>query len=160
MRRMSTRKGLAAACLVFALVACTPGAPAPPGGAQGLVPGAVVVQVSLLTYKPAGSPHGTVAGYSNDALTVKVGTIIQFHNQDSFTHTASWVGTNGFPPGNPLGESARTRSGGDLAQTNWTSGDLQPNSYSQPLRASTPGTYYYGCFFHYNTPMRGWITVQ
>ena len=142
------------------VVACTPGAPPPPSGTQGAVPGAVIIQVSLLKYPPTQSPSGVVAGYSNDDLTIPAGTIVQFHNQDSFTHTASSVGTSGFPSGNPLNEHARTQSGTDLAQSGWSSGDLAPNAYSQPLVASAPGTYFYGCFFHYNTPMRGRIVVQ
>ena len=52
------------------------------------------------------------------------------------------------------------RSGSDLSQAGWSSGDLGADAYSQPLTASKPGKYYYGCFFHYNTPMRGLITVQ
>ena len=159
MRRMRNPWGLVLACLMSMVVGCTPGAPAPPGGAQALVPGAIVIQVSLIKYQPQQTKFGTVAGYNNDNLTVHVGAIIQFHNQDSFTHTASSLGTTGFPPSGPP-FSARTRSGSDLSQSNWSSGDLQPDSYSQPIHATTPGTYYYGCYFHYNTPMRGVITVQ
>lgn len=142
------------------LVACTPGAPPTPGGAQALVPGAVVIQVSLIKYQQQQTQFGTVAGYDNANLTVHVGAVIQFHNQDSFTHTASSVGTSGFPSGSPLTDKARTQSGSDLSQPAWSSGDLQPDAYSQPFHATTPGTYFYGCFFHYNTPMRGVITVQ
>lgn len=160
MRRMRTPRGLVLACLVAALVACTPGAPSQPGGAQALVPGAIVIQVSLLKYPPQQTPLGTVAGYDNADLTVHVGAVVQFHNQDGFTHTASSVGTSGFPNNSPLGNGARTPSGSDLSQANWSSGDLQPDAYSQPFHATAPGTYYYGCYFHYNTPMRGVITVQ
>ena len=160
MRRMRSPRALTLACLMTMLVACTPGAPPTPGGAQALVPGAVVIQVSLIKYQPQQTQFGTVAGYNNANLTVHVGAVIQFHNQDSFTHTASSVGTNGFPQGSPLTDKARTPSGSDLAQTDWSSGDLGPDAYSQPFKASTPGTYFYGCFFHYNTPMRGVITVQ
>jgi len=160
MRRMRNPRGLVLACLMSMLVACTPGAPPTPGGSQALVPGAVVIQVSLIKYQPQQTKFGTVAGYNNANLTVHVGAVIQFHNQDSFTHTASSVGTNGFPSGSPLTDKARSQSGSDLSQADWSSGDLQPDAYSQPIHATTPGTYFYGCFFHYNTPMRGVITVQ
>lgn len=153
-------RGLLTVCVAAALAGCTPGAPPPPSGAQGPVPGAVIINVSLLTYAPQPSAHGTVAGYSSDTLVVHVGAIIQFHNQDNFTHTASFLGTSGFPSGDPLNNAARTQSGTDLSQTGWSSGDLGAGAYSQPLTASVGGTYYYGCFFHYQTPMRGWITVQ
>ena len=160
MRRMRTPQGLVLACLMAMLVACTPGAPPQPGGSQSLVPGAIVIQVSLIKYQQQQTQFGIVAGYDNDNLTVPAGAVVQFHNQDSFTHTASSVGTNGFPPGSPIQFKARTPSGSDLAQANWSSGDLGPDAYSQPFKASTPGTYFYGCYFHYNTPMRGVITVQ
>src|SRR5579871_857231 len=104
MARMTIGKWALAAMggVVALLVACTPGAPPPPSGSQGAMPGAVIIEVSLLKYGPSQTPDGTVAGYNNDNLTVPAGTIIQFHNQDSFTHTASSVGTSGFPSGNPL----------------------------------------------------------
>jgi plastocyanin len=156
---MRYARALFAVCAVAVLASCTPGAPPPPAG-SGAVPGAVIINVSLLTYAPKPSVNGIVAGYNSDALTVPVGTVIQFHNQDSFTHTGSFLGTNGFPSGNPLKNQARTRSGTDLSQAGWSTGDLSPNAYSQPLTASRAGTYYYGCFFHYPTPMRGWITVR
>ena len=157
---MTFGRVLIPACVAAAVVACTPGAPPPPSGSNGPFPGAVIIQVSLLKYGPSQSPSGIVAGYNNDNLTIPVGSIVQFHNQDSFTHTASSVGTSGFPSGNPLKEHARTQSGTDLAQQGWSSGDLGPNAYSQPLTASQAGTYFYGCFFHYSTPMRGRIVVQ
>ena len=158
MARMTIGKSMFVGGAVAMLVACTPGAPPPPSGPQGAVPGAVIIQVSLLKYGPTQTPDGVVAGYSNDNLTIPVGTVVQFHNQDNFTHTASSVGTSGF--GNPPGAQAQTQSGSDLAQSGWSSGVLGPNAYSQALTASTPGTYYYGCFFHFNTPMRGRIVVQ
>ena len=159
---MKLRKGLVAACLIGALVACTPGAPSQPAGAQGPVPGATIIQVSLLTYKPMASPDGTVAGYANAHITVPVGTIIQFHNQDNFLHTASLVSTTSFPKNNsnPLTNTARTQNGSDLATAGWSTGDLNADAYSQPLTASQAGKYFYGCFFHYSTPMRGVIIVQ
>ena len=152
--------GLVAACLIGALVACTPGAPSQPTGAQGPVPGATIIQVSLLTYKPMASPDGTVAGYANAHITVPVGTIIQFHNQDNFLHTASLVSRTSFNNANPPSSAARTSHGSDLATPGWSTGDLNADAYSQPLTASQAGKYFYGCFFHYSTPMRGVIIVQ
>ncbi len=160
MARMTIGRYVIGACVAAAVVACTPGAPPPPSGSNGPFPGAVIIQVSLLKYPPTQSPSGLVAGYNNDDLTIPVGTVVQFHNEDNFTHTASSLGTSGFPQTNPLKEPARSQSGTDLAQSGWSSGDLLANAYSQPLTASQPGTYFYGCFFHYLTPMRGRIVVR
>jgi plastocyanin len=157
MARFRTMLALAAA---FALWACTPGAPGVPNAAQGPVPGAVIIEVSLLKYGPMPTSNGTVAGYNNANITVPVGAIIQFHNQDSFNHTASWVSFSNFPPGNPLTAAAKGQSGSDLFAAGWSTGDIAPNAYSLPLTASKAGEVYYGCFYHYNTPMRGKITVQ
>jgi plastocyanin len=144
---------------VIAAAGCTPGSAT--GGSGGSVAlGAVIVHVSLLNYGPHGSQYGTVAGYSPNPLIVSVGSTVQFINDDNFTHTASSVGQNGFPSGNPLGQAALNRSGTDLAQLKWSSGALAGGTPSQVFTASVPGTYYFGCFFHYSTPMRGVIVVQ
>jgi len=50
--------------------------------------------------------------------------------------------------------SGATLSGG------WSSGTLGAGSGSQILLADKPGTYLYGCFFHYTAPMHGAILVQ
>ena len=154
-------KGLIGVCLAaVALVACTPGAPPPPTGGSGPIPGAVIIEVSLLKYPPIPTKDGPVAGYNNANLTIPVGTIVQFHNQDSFNHTASFVSFTSFPNNNPLTSGAKTQSGKDLFVAGWSTGDIAPNAYSQPLLASVPGKVYYGCFYHYGSPMRGKITVQ
>ena len=141
--------------------ACTPGAATTPSGAsRAPISGAVVVHVSLLKYGPLSTAFGTVAGYSPDPLTVPVGSIVQFVNDDNFTHTASSVGSSGFPAGNPLSSVAQTPSGVDLASPAWSSGNIAGGSLSQGFTASTPGTYYYGCFYHFGSPMRGVIVVQ
>jgi len=144
------------ACAVTA--ACTPGAATNPGGSGGHIPGAVIVHVSLLTYPPVGSAYGTVSGFSPNPLVVTHGAVVQFVNDDNFAHTASSVGTAGFV-NSPLSSSTQNQSGSDLATANWSSGVLQAAGYSQGLNTSTPGTYYYQCFYHY-AQMRGVIVVQ
>lgn len=145
--------------LTFGSVACTPGAVSAPSG-NGISGKAVIVHVSLLKYAKKSSPFGDVAGYSPNVLTVQHGSTVQFVNDDNFSHTASSVGSNGFPTGNPFSNSALTQSGKHLADANWSTGSLQGNTASQTFTANTPGTYYFGCFYHYNTPMRGVIVVQ
>ncbi len=146
-------------CVALAAAGCTPGsATSSTGGSIAL--GAVVVHVSLLNYAPHQTQYGKVAGYSPNPLVVAVGSTVQFLNDDNFSHTASSVGQNGFPPGDPLGNAALTQSGSDLAQANWSTGSLSGGTASQVFNADVPGTYYFGCFYHYATPMRGVIIVQ
>jgi plastocyanin len=145
--------------LTFASAACTPGAVSQPAGA-GISGSAVIIHVSLLKFAKKSSPFGEVAGYSPNVLTVQHGSTIQFVNDDNFSHTASSVGSAGFPPGDPFSNLALTQSGKDLADSNWSSGQLQGSAASQTFTTNTPGTYYFGCFYHYATPMRGVIVVQ
>jgi plastocyanin len=58
-----------------------------------------------------------------------------------------------------LGASALQQFGDRLSQ-GWSGGTLQASTVSQPLLADQPGTYLYGCFFHYGAPMRGVIVVH
>jgi plastocyanin len=159
MTRMKSLTGLFVVCLLASLIGCTPGAPPPPSGA-GVAGGAVIIEVSLIKYPKIQTPDGVICCYNNGYLTVPVGTVIQFHNQDNFAHTASFVSNTQFPTNSPLGEQSRTPSGNDLSSPAWSTGDLPPNGYSQPLKASKAGSYFYGCFFHYGQSMRGKIVVQ
>jgi len=145
--------------LTLGSAACTPGAISALSG-NGIAGGSTIIHVSLLKFAKHSSPYGDVAGYSPNVLTVQSGATVQFVNDDGFSHTASSVGTNGFPSGNPFSNSALTQSGKDLAHANWSTGSLQGGSASQTFTTTTPGTYYFGCFYHYNTPMRGVIIVQ
>ncbi|HEY5094775.1 MAG TPA: plastocyanin/azurin family copper-binding protein [Candidatus Eremiobacteraceae bacterium] len=145
--------------LTFGSAACTPGAVSAPAGA-GISGKATIIHVSLIKYAKQSSPYGEVAGYSPNVVTIQHGSTVQFVNDDTFSHTASSVGTSGFPSGDPFSNSALTQSGKDLADANWSSGSLQGNTASQTFSANTPGTYYFGCFYHYATPMRGVIVVQ
>lgn len=148
--------------LTIALVsaaACTPGAPSAPNGS--VRSGAVVIHASFGKFIVQ-SQYGLLSSYSPNPLVVSRGTVVQFVNDDNFDHTATGLGTSGFPQSGP-GVVAQSRSGNDLAQPNWSSGVLTGGAASQTFNASTPGTYYYGCFFHYGTPgspMRGVIVVQ
>jgi plastocyanin len=142
------------------LAGCTAGAP-PAGGSAG-APGAAVttIDVSLTSFASAATPYGQGGGFAPLATTVTVGTLIQFVNTDSFAHTAtSLVGATSFPADPGFGASALTQSGARLS-SGWTSGTLAASGSSQVLLADQRGTYLYGCFFHYGSPMRGAIVVQ
>jgi plastocyanin len=147
------------AAAMVATAACTPGAPTAPNGL--ISSGSVVIHLSFGKYIVQ-TKYGLVSSYNPNPLVVARGSVVQFANDDNFDHTATSLGSNAFPQNGP-GGSAETKSGTDLSQPNWSSGVLTGGAVSQTFIASTPGTYYYGCFFHYGTPgspMRGVIVVQ
>jgi plastocyanin len=148
---------IAASAAAIILTGCTPGASSAPSG-NGFA-GGMLVGESLIKYGQTSSQFGMVGGFSPNIIVVATGTVLQFHNEDSFDHTASSVGGSVFPSGNPIKGSAQGASGTDVSQTGWSSGVLQPNAYSQPLGTSKIGTYLFGCLFHYPL-MRGVIIVQ
>lgn len=143
---------------LISISGCTAGAPPAPNGS--VQSGSVVIHLSLGKFGGQ-SQYGPIGGYSPNPLVVTRGSVIQFFNDDNFGHTASSVGTSGFPQNGP-GGGALSPSGHDLTTQNWSTGDLPGGTASQTFTASTPGTYFYGCFFHYGfqTPMRGVIIVQ
>jgi plastocyanin len=148
-----------AVALVAAIAAgCTPGAQsAPSSGNQSAT--AVVVGESILKYGQMSSSYGMVGGFNPSLVVVAHGTLIQFHNEDSFNHTATGIPGSAFPNGNPIPSTALTRSGTDVSQPGWSSGLLTGGSFSQSLATSAVGQYFFGCFYHYPT-MRGVIIVQ
>ncbi len=136
--------------LLMVLAACTPGGIAPPAGGQAV--GAVTTIDVNLTLHPD--------GYAPDTVNVPVGSSIRFFNSDGFAHTATLIaGATTFPNGSPFDASAQTRAGSAIAAP-WSSGTLPSQSASQIIVADTPGTYFFGCFFHYGAPMRGKIVVR
>ena len=99
-------------------------------------------------------------GYSPDQITVAVGTTLRFLNSDSFAHTATLIpGVSSFPAASPFASSAQTQSGTVVSQP-WSTGALAPGAASQTLTIDAPGTYYFGCFYHYAAPMRGTIVAH
>ncbi len=92
--------------------------------------------------------------------TVAVGSRIHFTNTDGFTHTATLVpNAPRFPKGSPFGLSALMQHGTTLSG-GFSSGALRPGSSSQTITADRAGTFLFGCFFHYGTPMRASIVAQ
>ena len=148
-----------AAVLSVAISGCTPGAATLAGLNQSASSNATVIHASLINFGPSSSPFGIVQSYSPAIITVAMGTMIQFHNDDNFNHTASDLGTAGFPVTDPLTTTAETQSGTDISQPGWSTGVLPGNAFSKPLGTSKIGTYFYGCFFHY-PHMQGVIIVQ
>jgi plastocyanin len=85
---------------------------------------------------------------------------VQFVNSDSFAHTATAIpGASTFPASSPFSVSAQQQSGTAISSA-WSSGTLQAGQASQLIQIDAPGTYLFGCFFHYGAPMRGAIVAQ
>lgn len=146
-----------AVLLALALGACTAGGiPSSSGGSGG-----VTINVSLTQYgQPTQTPYGSSLGYSPPITNVAVGTQLHFVNVDSFAHTATVIpGATKFPAGSPFGSGALTQSGTTLS-SKWSSGAMQPNESSQTITVDQPGTYLFGCFFHYGGGMRAVIVAQ
>jgi len=144
------------AVTALVLAACTAGGiPTSSGGAGG-----VTINVSLTQFAPTQTPYGQSGGYSPPVTTVSVGSQIHFVNVDSFAHTATEIlGATSFPVGSPFNTGALQQHGNTLSG-GFSSGALQPNTSSQTITADAPGTYLFGCFFHYGAPMRAAIVAQ
>jgi plastocyanin len=136
------------AALLFA--GCTPGAITPSASSSG---GAGVTTIDVnLTQHPD--------GYAPNVTTVAVGSSIRFVNTDGFAHTATAIpGATTFPAGSPFTASAQSQSGSAVSQA-WSSGTLAAGASSQTILIDRAGTYLYGCFYHYGSPMRGTIVAQ
>ncbi|MDQ6766928.1 MAG: plastocyanin/azurin family copper-binding protein [Candidatus Eremiobacteraeota bacterium] len=141
------------------LAACTPGAPSAPSVVSARSANAVVVGVSLVKYGQMSSAYGMVGGFNPTLVVVAHGVTIQFHNEDSFNHTATSIAGSTFPGGNPIPSSALSQSGSDVSQPDWSSGLLTGQSFSRTFSTAAVGQYLFGCFYHYPT-MRGVIIVQ
>lgn len=103
---------------------------------------------------------GDSVGLAPALLTVHVGDSIIFENDDPVAHhTATGLGA-ATRFGEPRWTQAVLKPFGDIGAQPWSSGDLAPGARSAPITATTPGTFLYGCFFHYSAGMRGEIIVE
>lgn len=141
----------------IAVAGCTPGAAVAPSGGGG--PAASTIDINLTVHAAGASPYGTLAGYAAPVTIAAVGSTIRFINSDSFAHTATVIPSSTFPSGSPFTTSAQTQDGATLSGA-WSTGILQAGASSQTLLVDQAGTYLYGCFFHYGSPMRGVIVAQ
>jgi plastocyanin len=123
--------------------------------------GGLTIQVSLTQFgSPVPTPYGSSLGYKPTVTTVSVGSQIHFVNVDSFPHTATaLVGFTSFPAGYHIPFSALTQSGTTLSSS-WSSGAMQASQTSQTITVDAPGTYLFGCYFHYGGGMRAAIVAQ
>ena len=146
-------KRLAAIALTL-LTACTPGGSFSGGGSSG-GGNVTTIDINLTLHQN---------GFSPDLVNVAVGSSIRFDNSDGFAHTATLIpGATTFPSGRPWDASVTSqipKNGPALLSQPWSSGALQAGSSSQIISVDAPGTYLFGCYFHYGAPMRGTIVAQ
>lgn len=144
--------------LTLALAACTAGGVATSSNSGG---GGVTIDLSLSQFGPQQTPYGQAGAISPIVTTVSVGTQLHFMNSDNFCcHTATLIpNATSFPNGSPFTQKATQQSGSTLSG-GFSSGAMQPGASSQTITADQPGTYLFGCFFHYAAPMRAAIVVQ
>jgi plastocyanin len=139
---------------LLSCVACTPGsfslASTSSSTAAGITGPVLLVDVDL-TNDPD--------GYKPLDATINVGDGVQFHNSDGFSHTATSIAGTTFPTAYPFTSAALVQKGTTLSE-GFSSGNLTAGSFSQTLLADTPGTYLWGCFYHYGSPMRDEINVK
>jgi len=148
------------AALLFVASGCTPGsfATAGAGGANGSTQ-VVTIDVDL-TRDPGGSTSaGVAAGYAPLVAQVAVGEGVRFTNSDGFAHTATAITGASFPSAYPFDAAALTARG-DALSSGFSSGSLAAGSSSQTFLADRAGTFLYGCFYHYGSPMRAEIQVR
>jgi plastocyanin len=155
---MIARVRFALAALLVA--ACTPGGAAISGGSGGGA-NVTVIDVNLTLNAQVKTPYGQSAGYKPAITSVAVGSMIQFTNTDGFAHTATEVPgkPTSFPTAYPFTIAAETQSGHSLSG-GFSSGAMPAGGSSQLIAVDKPGTYLYGCFFHYLAPMRGAIVAH
>ncbi len=105
--------------------------------------------------------YGPVWYYSSNpsasqaqVINVKSGSQVVFENDDKFglQHTGSGLGTGPFPQQFD-NSSGKSRNGSVIdGSLTWSTGTLNPGQRSQAFTIGPPGTYYFGCNFHYTTP--------
>ncbi|MGA8534875.1 MAG: plastocyanin/azurin family copper-binding protein [Candidatus Tumulicola sp.] len=163
---MSAGARAALAAVALAIAACTPNGIATSGSSGGGGGGMNhIVDVNLTLNQPVQTPYGQSGGMKPAVTNVKVGDTVTFMNSDGFAHTSTSItpaqsmNETKFPSAYPFSQKALNQTGSTLSG-GWSSGAMQAGSGSQVVKADKPGTYLYGCFFHYGAPMRGAIVAQ
>jgi plastocyanin len=154
-----------ARALVLALAlgcsGCTAGGVFAPTGGGASVTSVTTIDVSIEAFALESTPLGDARGFSPEVTNVSVGSGVQFVNVDNTEHTATSIpGATTFPATSPFGVSALQPTANVGISGSWGAGALQPGQMSQVFVVNQPGTYIYGCFFHYSGGMRGLIVAK
>jgi plastocyanin len=149
--------------LALALVCsgCTAGGVNPTTGGGASVTSVTTIDVSIAAFALESTPLGDARGFSPEVTNVSVGSGVRFLNVDNTEHTATSIpGTTVFPAESPFGVSALQQTANVGVGGSWGAGALEPGEMSQVFVVNQPGTYIYGCFFHYSGGMRGVIVAK
>lgn len=98
-------------------------------------------------------------GYAPQIAVVALGDGVRFHNSDGFAHTATSIAGSTFPSAYPFDARALQARGSGLSQ-GFSTGSLVAGAFSQTFVADVAGTYLFGCFYHYGSPMRATLEVR
>jgi len=154
-------RGRAIATFVFACACggCTPGSSG--GAVTGGSPSgnAITIDINLTSDGGGSTSAGRANGYRPFDATIAVGTAVRFQNTDGFAHTASSISGATFPTAYPFTSAALQASGKTLSG-GFSTGSLPAGTTSETLLADTAGTYIFGCFYHYGSPMRAALEVR
>jgi plastocyanin len=147
--------------VVAMLYGCTAGGVDPTSTGSASVTNVTKIDVSIAAFPLSTTPAGPARGFSPEVTDVAVGSGVQFVNTDNTTHTATSIaGATSYPTQSPFGIAALQPSASANLSGNWGAGALQAGQASQVFIVDEPGTYIYGCFFHYSGGMRGEIIAQ
>lgn len=147
--------------LLLALSGCTAGGVNPAAGGGASVTSVTTIDVSIAAFALESTPLGDARGFSPEVTNVSVGSGVQFVNVDNTEHTATSIpGATAFPAVSPFGVSALQPTANVGISGSWGAGGLEPGQTSQVFVVNKPGTYIYGCFFHYSGGMRGAIVAK
>ena len=140
---------------------CTAGGVYASAGGPSGVTSVTTVDVSIAAFGTQTTPAGASLGFSPAVVTIPVGSGVRFVNVDNTNHTVTAIpGATTFPANTPFSAAAlQPGASSDLAGA-WGAGVLQPGGTSGVFVATSPGTYLYGCFFHYSGGMRGVIVAH
>lgn len=152
--RRAPQSSLLGASLLVLFAGCTPGAFALGGAAPA--PG--LTSTANVTTIDANLTLDT-DGYAPQIATLAIGDGVRFHNSDGFAHTATSIVGATFPTAYPFDSSALDARGTPLSQ-GFSTGSLASGAVSRTFVADLAGTYRYGCFYHYGSPMRATIEVR
>jgi plastocyanin len=146
--------------LLLAVAGCTAGGASPSAGSSANVTSITTIKVSIAAFGRQTTPAGTGLGYSPDVANVAVGAGVQFVNVDDTSHTATAIpGVTSFPAVSPF-TFAATQPASAPISGKWSAGTLQAGTSSAVFAIDRPGTYLFGCFFHYSGGMRGVIIAK
>lgn len=153
-------RALLGLCTVAVAVAgCTAGGVSP-SATSAAATSVTTIRVSIAAFGTQSTPGGPGLGFSPEVATVAVGSGVQFLNVDNTSHTATAIpGANTFPAVSPFSFSATQPVSAPISGA-WSAGTLQAGSASAIFVINEPGTYLFGCFFHYSGGMRGAIVAQ